>query len=147
MDCSKRIACEVISTSSFRVQWLPPCHMSDPREWPLGLTGTLATTFLSSTMICCHMTNPYWEVMWQGGSHHNAERGHDDVCCNPDSGKISNIPKTFTGLVVKVRKKLSPEGGREGGEKSVRSAPASAGAQRTYRVLGEGAQLHATGVV
>ena len=37
-------------------------------------------------------------------------------------------PNTFAGLVEKVRKK-SPEGGREGGEKSVRSAPAGPGAR------------------
>ena len=30
---------------------------------------------------------------------------------------VYNNPNTFAGLVGKVRKKLSPEGGREGGEK------------------------------
>ena len=39
-------------------------------------------------------------------------------------------PNTFAGLVGKVRKKLSPEGGSKGGgEKSARSAPAEAGAR------------------
>ena len=41
-------------------------------------------------------------------------------------------PNTFAGLVGKVQKKLSPEGGRKGGrgeKKSARSAPAGPGAR------------------
>ena len=37
-------------------------------------------------------------------------------------------PNTFAGLVGKVRKRLSPEGGRKG-EKSAHSAPAGPGAR------------------
>ena len=42
-----------------------------------------------------------------------------------------NLTTGFTGLVGKVRKKLSPEGGRKGGwrKKSARSAPAGPGAR------------------
>ena len=44
---------------------------------------------------------------------------------------VYNNPNTFAGLVGKVRKKLSPEGGRKGGgrKKSARSAPAGPGAR------------------
>ena len=59
-------------------------------------------------------------------------------------------PNTFVGLVGKVRKKLSPEGGRKGGwRKKARAAcPLGPGLEPgTCRVLGEGPQLHATGVV
>ena len=56
------------------------------------------------------------------------------------------------GLVGKVRKRppenLPKEEGREGGEKSARSAPLGQGLEPgTCRVVGEGPQLHATGVV
>ena len=59
---------------------------------------------------------------------------------------------TFTGVVGKVQKiKLFPQGGRKGGwRKKACGArrPAGSGARtRTYRVLGEGPQLHAMGVV
>ena len=59
-------------------------------------------------------------------------------------------PNTFVGLVGKVRKKLSPEGGRKGGwRKKTRAArPPDPGLEPgTCRVLGEAPQLHATGVV
>ena len=59
-------------------------------------------------------------------------------------------PNTFAGLVGKVRKKLSPEGGRKGGgRKKARAArPPDPGLEPgTCRVLGEGLQLHATGAV
>ena len=45
---------------------------------------------------------------------------------------VYNNPNTFAGLVGKVRKKLSPKGGRKEGrveEKSAHSAPAGLGAQ------------------
>ena len=43
---------------------------------------------------------------------------------------VYNNPNTFAGLVGKVQKKLSQEGGRKGGgEKSVHSAPAGPGAR------------------
>ena len=60
---------------------------------------------------------------------------------------VYNNPNTFAGLVGKVRKKLSPEGGR--GRKKARAArPPDAGLEPgTCRVLGEGLQLHATGAV
>ena len=64
--------------------------------------------------------------------------------------KNSINPNTFVGLVGKVRKKLSPEGGRKGGwRKKARAArPPGPGLEPgTCRVLGEGPQLHATGVV
>ena len=63
---------------------------------------------------------------------------------------IPNLTTGFTGLVGKVRKKLSPEGGRKGGwRKKARAArPAGPGLEPgTCRVLGEGHQLHATGAV
>ena len=59
-------------------------------------------------------------------------------------------PNTFAGLVGKVRKKLSLEGGRKGGgRKKARAArPPDPGLEPgTCRVLGEGLQLHATGAV
>ena len=58
-------------------------------------------------------------------------------------------PNTFVGLVGKVRKKLSPEGGRKGVEKKARAArPPDPGLEPgTCRVLGEGPQLHARGAV
>ena len=60
-------------------------------------------------------------------------------------------PNTFVGLVGKVRKKnyLPKEEGREGGEKKARAArpPGPELEPGTCRVLGEGPQLHATGVV
>ena len=60
-----------------------------------------------------------------------------------------NNPNTYAGLVGKVRKNYLPkEEGREGGEKSTRSAPARPGVEPgTCRVLGEGPQLHARGAV
>ena len=76
-----------------------------------------------STMMYCHMTT---------------------LCVNP------NLTTGFTGLVGKVRKKLSPEGGRKGGwRKKARAArPPGPGLEPgTCRVLGEGHQLHATGAV
>ena len=60
------------------------------------------------------------------------------------------IPNTFVGLVGKVWKKLSPEGGRKGGwgKKARAARPPGPGLEPgTCRVLGEGPQLHATGVV
>ena len=42
---------------------------------------------------------------------------------------VYNNPNTFAGLVGKVRKNLPKEEGREGGEKSARSAPAGPGAR------------------
>ena len=63
---------------------------------------------------------------------------------------VYNNPNTFAGLVGKVRKKLSPEGGRKGGgRKKARAArPPDPGLEPgTCRVLGEGLQLHATGAV
>ena len=53
-------------------------------------------------------------------------------------------PNTFTGVAGKVQKKLSPEGVRKGGW-STRWGPGLE--PRTYRMLGEGPQLNATGVV
>ena len=61
-----------------------------------------------------------------------------------------NLTTGFTGWVGKVRKKLSPEGGRKGGwRKKARAArPPGPGLEPgTCRVLGEGHQLHATGAV
>ena len=55
-----------------------------------------------------------------------------------------------TPLVSKVRKKLSPEGGRKGGwGKKARAArpPDPWLEPGTCRVLGEGPQLHARGIV
>ena len=55
-------------------------------------------------------------------------------------------PNTFAGLVGKVRKKLSPEGGRKGGwrKKACAARPPDPGLEPgTCRVLGEGPQLHA----
>ena len=64
---------------------------------------------------------------------------------------LSFNPNTFAGLVGKVRKKLSPEGGRKGGrvEKKARAArPPHPGLEPgTCRVLGEGPQLYARGAV
>ena len=59
-------------------------------------------------------------------------------------------PNLTVGWVGKVRKKLSPEGGRKGGwRKKARAArPPGPGLEPgTCRVVGEGPQLHATGVV
>ena len=59
-------------------------------------------------------------------------------------------PNTFVGLVGKVRKNYLPkEEGREGGEKKCAwSARRARGSNPgACRVLGEGPQLHATGVV
>ena len=55
-------------------------------------------------------------------------------------------PNTFTGVVGKVRKKtyLPKEEGREDGGKSARGLGLEPG---TYRVLGEGPQVHAAGAV
>ena len=61
-----------------------------------------------------------------------------------------NLTTGFTGLVGKVQKKLSPEGGRKGGwRKKARAArPPGPGLEPgTCRVLGEGPQLHAMGAV
>ena len=63
---------------------------------------------------------------------------------------VYNNPNTFAGLVGKVRKKLSPEGGRKGGwRKKARAArPPDPGLEPgTCRVLGEGPPLHARGAV
>ena len=69
----------------------------------------------------------------------------------PDSGNfLCNNPYTFAGLVGKVRKKLSPKGGRKGGwRKKARAArPPDRGLEPgTCRVQGEGPQLHARGAV
>ena len=61
-------------------------------------------------------------------------------------------PNTFTGVVGKVRKKNLPkeEGRKEGWRKKKACAvcPWRPGLEaRTYRMLGEGPQLHASGVV
>ena len=64
--------------------------------------------------------------------------------------KESINPNTFAGLVGKVRKKLSPEGGRKGGwRKKARAAcPPDPGLEPgTCSVLGEGPPLHARGAV
>ena len=61
-----------------------------------------------------------------------------------------NLTTGFAGLVGKVRKKLSPEGGRKGGwRKKARAArPPGPGLEPgTCRVLGEGPQLYAMGAV
>ena len=61
-----------------------------------------------------------------------------------------NLTTGFTGLVGKVQKKLSPEGGRKGGwrKKAHAARPPGPGLEpRTCRVLGEGHQLHAIGAV
>ena len=58
-------------------------------------------------------------------------------------------PNTFAGLVGKVRKKLSPEGGRKGGwrKKAHAARPPDPELEPgTCHVLGEGPQLHASGV-
>ena len=63
---------------------------------------------------------------------------------------VYNNPNTFAGLVGKVRKKLSLEGGKKGGwRKKVGAArPLDPGLEPgTRRVLGEGPQLHARGAV
>ena len=67
---------------------------------------------------------------------------------------VYNNPNTFAGLVGKVRKKLSPEGGRKGGwrKKRKQRARQARGSNpglepRTCRVLGEGPLLHARGAV
>ena len=63
---------------------------------------------------------------------------------------VYNNPNTFVGLVGKVRKKLSPEGGRKGGWRKIEHAgrPPNPGLEPgTCRVLGEGPQLHVRGVV
>ena len=63
---------------------------------------------------------------------------------------LTDNPNTFAGLVGKVRKKLSPEGGRKGGwRKKARAArPPDPGLEPgTCRVLGEGPPLHARGAV
>ena len=59
-------------------------------------------------------------------------------------------PNTFVGLVGKVQKKLSPEGGRKGGwiKKARVLCPPGPGLEPgTCRVLGEGPGLHARGAV
>ena len=62
-----------------------------------------------------------------------------------------NLTTCFTGLVGKVRKKLSHEGGIKEGrvEKKARAVrPPGRGLEPgTCRVLGEGPQLHAMGAV
>ena len=56
-------------------------------------------------------------------------------------------PNTFTAVVGKVQKNYLPkEGGREGGEKKAHAVRPQL-EPRTYRMLGEGPQLHAMGVV
>ena len=60
--------------------------------------------------------------------------------------KTSYNPNTFVGLVGKVRKKLSPEGGRKGGWRKKARAARPGLEPGTCRVLGEGPQLHATGL-
>ena len=66
---------------------------------------------------------------------------------------VYNNPNTFAGLVGKVRKELSPEGGRrkEGRvekKKRAQRAPPDPGLEPgTCRVLGEGPPLHARGAV
>ena len=63
---------------------------------------------------------------------------------------VYNNPNTFAGLVGKVRKKLSLEGGRKGGwRKKARAArPPDPGLEPgTCGVLGEGPPLHARGAV
>ena len=56
-------------------------------------------------------------------------------------------PNTFAGLVGKVRKKLSPEGGRKGGWRKKARPPDPGLEPGTYRMLGEGPPLHARGAV
>ena len=61
-----------------------------------------------------------------------------------------NNPNTFAGLVGKVQKKLSPEGGRKGEWRKKASAvrlPDPGLEPGTCRVLGEGPQLPAKGAV
>ena len=63
---------------------------------------------------------------------------------------VYNNPNTFAGLVGKVRKKLSPEGGRKGGwrKKACAARPPDPGLKPgACRVLGEGPPLHARGAV
>ena len=63
---------------------------------------------------------------------------------------VYHNPNTFAGLVGKVRKKLSPEGGRKGGwrKKGCATRQPDPGLEPgTCRVLGEGPQLHARGAV
>ena len=56
-------------------------------------------------------------------------------------------PNTFAGLVGKVRKKLSPEGGRVE-KKACAARPPDPGLEPgTCRVLGEGPPLHTRGAV
>ena len=60
------------------------------------------------------------------------------------------IPNTFAGLVGKVWKKLAPEGGRKGGWRKKACTALSPGPglePGTWRVLGEGPQLHPRGAV
>ena len=58
------------------------------------------------------------------------------------------ILNTFVDLVGKVRKNSPPEEGREGGEKMRAARPQGPGLEPgTCRVLGEGPQLQAMGVV
>ena len=59
-------------------------------------------------------------------------------------------PNTFVGLVGKVRKTLSPKGGRKGGwrKKARTVCPPDPGLEPgTCCMLGEGPQLHARGAV
>ena len=60
---------------------------------------------------------------------------------------VYNNPNTFAGLVGKVPKKLSPEGGRKGGWRKKARAARTGLEPGTCRVLGEGPQLHARGTV
>ena len=63
---------------------------------------------------------------------------------------VYNNPNTFAGLVGKVRKQLSPEGGRKGGwrKKVLAAHPPDPGSEpRTCCMLGEGPPLHARGAV
>ena len=56
-------------------------------------------------------------------------------------------PNLTAGLVGKVRKEQSPEGGRKGGWRKKARAAGPGLEPGTYRVLGEGPQLHAMGAV
>ena len=59
-----------------------------------------------------------------------------------------NNPNTFRGGGEGAKNSLPKEEGREGGEKMCGARPRGPGLEPgTYCVLGEGPQLHATGVL
>ena len=104
--------------------------------------------FISFTL--SHNTGSCGRPLDVGWANKFSVKGHHSISQIKDTKSSLHNPNTFVGLVGKVRKKLSPEGGRKGGwRKKARAArPPGPGLEPgTCRVLGEGPQLHATGVV